>query len=130
MALLAAGIPLLLIAGCTVRSHLWWTRAERAVAEAVRATAAGRAPRDIDVRVTAVTSRGVRWDSHADFRTPYTIKDPNSYLLGTSPLTLFEPSLGSYAARLVFTGGHEYRAEVTRVRGGRWRVALQPADGQ
>ena len=128
LALLLA--PVALVVACYARSELWWSGAERTVADAIRATAAGDSARNIDIDVQLGTGKTANWNPVADFQRPYVTKGADSYLLGITPRALLDPAAGAYVAHLVFDGGHAYHVEATRRRGGRWIVQLQPAENQ
>ncbi len=117
-----------LLYGCVARLGDWWGDAERAVAEAVRATAEGRPPRGVEVAIDSVTHGGSRWSPATDFRRPYTVEGVDNFPAGSSPMDFLDVTKGVYVAHLVFAGGHEYHVEAMQ-HDGRWSVSLSAAEG-
>jgi hypothetical protein len=113
-----------------VRANLFWTGAERAVSEAVRATATGRRLEEVDVAIERRASSGASWDPGADFGRPYTITVADNFPRDASPLALLDPLASAYVAELAFSGGRTWHAEAWREPNGRWAVRLWPAEGQ
>jgi hypothetical protein len=117
-------------ATCAVRANLFWSGAERAVAEAVRATATGQKPTNVDVAIEGRATSGASWDAVADFGRPYTITVADNFPRGASSLALLDPLASAYVAELAFSGGRTWHAEAWREPNGRWAVRLWAYEGQ
>jgi hypothetical protein len=115
---------------CAVRSGDFLAGADRAISEAVRATATGRRPDGVDVVIERRASSGASWDPAADFGRPYTIEGADTYFRGVSPLAVVDPLASAYVAHLAFAGGRTWHVEAWREPNGRWIVQLWPAEGQ
>lgn len=107
---------------CYAYNAWWWAGAEAAVHETVTATAAGRTPAGLTVRIDS----GEVMHPSVDFQQPYTIEGADNVLAGTTWADLVSP--GVWVAHLKFPNGHAYHAEAQRVDG-RWWVSIAPAEG-
>ena len=115
-------LPLLVVLVFAASNRIWWARGERAISEAVRATAAGQPPATIALTVDSVLNHpAVR----RELAEAYTTTSADNFLAGSDLAAIVDP--GVLVAHLQFPSGRAVHAEAWH-ENGRWHVRLEPAE--